>query len=337
MKRLCQVSTASDALVVENCNQLDCTSSLPCYPIDRAEEEVKKPEKEDVPVEATPRPNLPPSPKGHIKMTLQGINARDFDQYMQASFITVVSIGSDVAETLLTVAVTGGTSRRSLGTLEEQVAVEATPRPHTGVTSGPSLGTPRRLAKASTSVDLQVTAFSVKRALEAIKKIEQAIVTGRLLAALLSNGVPLDTVLLQQLEAEQLGAKALYVNMTQAPYLMTCHRSCMTCISEDRDGCIICKDGYAFWQPPEADGDNGQCVGNWDSTFMLMWAILPLVGMMLMCLCTWALFNTLDFTIDLGKRRHKKREVRWVPVKQEDASHDIAALSKTAAPPKTKK
>ena len=336
---MCQVSTALDALVVENCNQLDCTSALPCYPIDRAEEEVKKPKREDVPVAATPRPNLPPLPKGHIKMILQGTNARDFDQYMQASFIKVVSIGSDVAETLLTVAVTGGSRRRSLGTLEEQVAVKATPRPHTGVTSGPSLVNSRRLAKASTSVDLQVTAFSVKRAMEAIKKIEQAIVTGRLPAALLSHGIPLDTVLLQQLEleAEQLGAKALYVNMTQSPYLLTCHRSCMTCISEDCDGCIICKDGYAFWQPPEADGDYGQCVGNWDSTFMLMWAILPLVGLMLMCLCTWALFNTLDFTIDLGKRRHQRREVRWVAVKQEDASHDIAALSKTLAPPKTKK
>eukprot|EP00277_Geminigera_cryophila_P040570 CAMPEP_0173094458 /NCGR_PEP_ID=MMETSP1102-20130122/30982_1 /TAXON_ID=49646 /ORGANISM="Geminigera sp., Strain Caron Lab Isolate" /LENGTH=131 /DNA_ID=CAMNT_0013983437 /DNA_START=18 /DNA_END=413 /DNA_ORIENTATION=- len=117
--------------------------------------------------------------------------------------------------------------------------------------------------------------------------------------------------------------------MTVQPKQIKCHVTCQTCILEGRDGCVLCKDGYAFWQPPErmlnTDDENGQCVGNWDSGMMLAWALGPLAGLGLIGGCIYAFFNGLELSIDLGKRRHRRREVRWVPLDKTDA-HDIDGL-----------
>jgi hypothetical protein len=57
-----------------------------------------------------------------------------------------------------------------------------------------------------------------------------------------------------------------------------------------------------------------------------MWAIVPIAFLMCLGVCIYLVFNGLDLSIDMGKRRHKRREVRWVPVNKDDPAKDIAGL-----------
>jgi hypothetical protein len=176
-------------------------------------------------------------------------------------------------------------------------------------------------------VEVEVRAISVKQAKELVQRIENVILTGVFAQALQNNGITATGVFIEQIDTLGMQGPAIRVPLATTPSLIQCHATCQTCILEGRDGCVLCKDGYLFWQPPGRDDENGQCVGNWDAGMMMVWGTVPIVCLLCIGGCIYLVFNGLDLSIDMGKRRHKRREVRWVPVNKDDPAKDIAGLS----------
>jgi len=65
---------------------------------------------------------------------------------------------------------------------------------------------------------------------------------------------------------------------------------------------------------------------------MIFWAVGPAAIACCFIGCTKVFFDGLELGVDLGKRRHRRREVRWVPVDKDPQHLDTHGLPKTNAP-----
>ena len=285
------------------------------------------------PPSTTPAPVLPPAPEGIMKLSLTGLTKAEFNPYLESHFLKVVSSVAGVPESLLSVQVTNR-RRSDRATSADKNGILHAPRgrstPQPLSPSAPWMPGSGKRQGAVLEMDLKVRAVSMSRAINTLKVIEESIVSGIFLQAM-NNGIPVTAIQIRGVSTAQVAGKdGGDVALNEVPKLFECHETCQTCILPGRDGCVLCKDGYAFWQPPgrvlEGELENGQCVGKWNNAMMLVWAFCPLVGLLLVGVCIWAAFNGLDLAIDLGKRRHRRRQVRWVPVDTDPEHLDVDGL-----------
>lgn len=286
------------------------------------------------PPSTTPAPVLPPAPEGIMKLSLTGLTKAEFNPYLESHFLKVVSSVAGVPESLLSVQVTNR-RRSDRATSADKNGILHAPRgrstPQPLSPSAPWMPGSGKRQGAVLEMDLKVRAVSMSRAINTLKVIEESIVSGIFLQAMKNNGIPVTAIQIRGVSTAQVAGKdGGDVALNEVPKLFECHETCQTCILPGRDGCVLCKDGYAFWQPPgrvlEGELENGQCVGKWNNAMMLVWAFCPLVGLLLVGVCIWAAFNGLDLAIDLGKRRHRRRQVRWVPVDTDPEHLDVDGL-----------
>ena len=286
------------------------------------------------PPSTTPAPVLPPAPEGIMKLSLTGLTKAEFNPYLESHFLKVVSSVAGVPESLLSVQVTNR-RRSDRATSADKNGILHAPRgrstPQPLSPSAPWMPGSGKRQGAVLEMDLKVRAVSMSRAINTLKVIEESIVSGIFLQAMKNNGIPVTAIQIRGVSTAQVAGKdGGDVALNEVPQLFECHETCQTCILPGRDGCVLCKDGYAFWQPPgrvlEGELENGQCVGKWNNAMMLVWAFCPLVGLLLVGVCIWAAFNGLDLAIDLGKRRHRRRQVRWVPVDTDPEHLDVDGL-----------